>query len=108
MSFLTDFFGKSGAGTSLISVGGNLGASAIANQGIAIKGQYDVELQKLLNDQTKTKAELDSELGRLNATRDAQLAAVNTEQTKLYLGYGLAVVAVIGVVIGIVVWIKNM
>lgn len=108
MSFITDFFGTGGAGTSLISVGGNLGASAIKNQGVAIKGQYDVELQKLLNDQTKTKAELDTELGRLNATRDAQLAAVNTEQTKLYLGYGLAVVAVIGVAVALVVWIKRM
>lgn len=108
MSFITDFFGKGGAGSSLITVGGNLGASAIANQGEAIKGQYSVELQKLLNDNTKTKAELDAELGRLNATRDAQLAAVNSEKTKLYLGYGLAAIGVIGLIVGVVAWIKRM
>lgn len=107
MSFITDFFGKTGAGSSLVGDAGDIGLGLVQNRGKQIEGEYKVELQKLLNDQTKTKAELDSELAKLNATREAQLGEVKTEQTKLYLGYGLAIVAVIGVVVGIVVWIKD-
>jgi hypothetical protein len=107
MSFITDFFGKTGAGTSLVGDVGDIGISLVQNRGKQIEGEYKVELQKLLNDQTKTKAELDSELAKLNASRDAQLGEIKTEQTKLYLGYGLAIVAVIGVVVGLIVWIKD-
>lgn len=102
----SSFFG-SGTGSSLITLGGNLGLTALQNRGSQIKGQYSVELQKLLNDQTKTKAQLDAELGRLNAQRDVALGEVRTEQIKVYLGYGLAIVAVVGIVVGIVVWIKD-
>ena len=108
MSFITDFFGKGGAGTSLIGDAGDIGLGIVQNNGKQIDGQYKVELQKLLNDQTKTKAELEVELGKLNASRDAQLAAVNSANTKLYLGYGLAAIGVIGVLIGVVAWIKRM
>lgn len=107
MSFITDFFGKTGAGTSLVGDVGDIGIGLVQNRGKQIEGEYKVELQKLLNDQTKTKAELDTELTRLNAQRDAALGEVRTEQTKVYLGYGLAIVAVVGIVVGIVVWIKN-
>lgn len=107
MSFITDFFSKTGAGSSLVGDAGDIGLGLVQNRGKQIEGEYKVELQKLLNDQTKTKAELDSELAKLNATREAALGEVKTEQTKLYLGYGLAIVAVLGIVIGVIVWIKD-
>lgn len=95
------------AGGNLIGDVGDIGVGLVQNRGKQIEGTYKVELQKLLNDQTKTKAELDAELAKLNASRDAAIAQVNADNLKLYLGYGLAAIVVIGVVVAVVTWIRD-
>jgi len=110
MSFISDLFSTGStqtAGGSLIGDVGDLGLGLVQNRGKQIEGQYKVELQQLLNDNTKTKGQVDAELGRLNAERDAKLGEIKTEQTKLYLAYGLGALVVVGLVVGLIAWLKD-
>lgn len=109
-SFLDSLFSSGStatAGGNLLGDAGDIGLGLVQNKGKQIEGQYKVELQKLINDQTKTQAEVNAELARLNTARDAALGDVKTEQAKIYLGYGLGIVAVIGVVVALLAWIRK-
>lgn len=101
------FLGAGGSGANLLNTGGQLGLTALQNRGKEIQGEYSVELQKLLNNATKTKAEVDVELAKLNASRDQALGAVETSKARLYLGYGLAGLVVLGIVVGIVLLVRR-
>lgn len=92
MSFITDFFGSGGVGSSLVGSAGSVATGLVANKGEEIKGYYKTELQKLTNDATLSNEQFQLELAKLNQTRDAALADYNDQKR----GDTLMMVGVVG------------
>lgn len=93
-----------GVGSSLIETGGSIGLTAVKNKGDEIRADYQLQMQKLLNDSTLSTAQQQLAIQQLNNDRDTKLAEY-TAQAKhesliLYgvLG-GLAMVLILSVVL---------
>lgn len=92
MSFITDFFGKDGAGSSLVSSAGQIGLGLVQNEGTKIQGDYQVKLKQLTNDATLSQEQFQLALTKLNAERDSALAEYNDQKRS----DTLTLVAVVG------------
>ena len=98
-SFLEDFFGNTGTGSSLVSGGLQIGLSAVKNRGDEIRGAYQVELTKLNNDHSLSEEEFQLQLAKLSQNRDAALAQYNDQKRN----DTITIVAIVGALVTIVI-----
>jgi LPXTG-motif cell wall-anchored protein len=104
--FFTSFFGSTGAGTSVVNTGGQIGLGLVNNKTKEIEGNYAVKLKELGNNQTLTTQQFEVELAKLNAQRDAALAEVSSgkfNNTLILVG----VLALIGAVVAVILLKKR-
>ncbi len=80
MSFVSDFFGAGGTGSSLVSSAGQIGIGLVQNEGSKIQGDYQVKLKQLTNDASLSQDQFQLSLTKLNAERDAALAEANDQK----------------------------
>ena len=67
---------------SIVTTTGNLGVSFLSNRGKEIEGEYKTELQKLANESNLSKAEFETKLAQINASRATQLEELSNERSK--------------------------
>ncbi|GAB3568841.1 hypothetical protein GCM10027578_22170 [Spirosoma luteolum] len=99
MSFIADFFGAGGTGSSLVSSAGQIGLGLVKNDATRIQGDYQVQLAKLTNDATLTTEQFNLALNRLTKEREAALATY-TDQKRNDM---LTLVGIIGGLVAVVV-----
>lgn len=107
MSFISDFFGDGGTGSSLISSAGTIGIGLVKNDGAKIQSDYQLKLAELTNNAALSKDQFSLALTKLNSEREAALAEYNDQKRNDYL-LALGIVgAAITIVLVVVVVVRN-
>jgi len=80
MSFISDFFGVGGTGSSLLSSAGTIGIGIVQNEGAKIQSDYALQLKSLLNDASLSQDQFKLASTKLEQERQSALAKAQDQK----------------------------